>query len=150
MLASAFSQTLSSPTGVMRHGRLPSFYDSFSWAKEVSFLLLIILITIFLIVGDLRMNLNGLKIDQCCPLCMTSHAFVHWSSFRDAFVSLTTRSFQCPLCLTSIQVGNFERNGQKGKKMHLSKKGTYFRGWTSLHSTWSPTICATRCKYKRC
>jgi len=50
-----------------------------------------------------NMNLNGLKIDQSCPLCTAGHAFVHWSAFRDAFVSLTTRSFQCPLCLTSIQ-----------------------------------------------
>ena len=48
-------------------------------------------------------DLNSLKIDQACPLCSTAKTFNHWSTFRDAFVSLTTRSFDCPLCLTSVQ-----------------------------------------------
>ena len=40
---------------------------------------------------------------QACPLCSHDQAFHDWSGYRDAFVSLSTRSFNCPICLSSIQ-----------------------------------------------
>lgn len=38
-----------------------------------------------------------------CPLCFHLGVFKDWSSYRDSFVSLTTRSFPCPACHVQIQ-----------------------------------------------
>ena len=40
---------------------------------------------------------------QDCPLCFHSKVFQEWSGYRDAFVSLSTRNFSCPICCSSIQ-----------------------------------------------
>ena len=44
-----------------------------------------------------------LKEYQDCPLCFHSNVFNEWSGYRDAFVSLTTRNFSCPICLSNVQ-----------------------------------------------
>ena len=40
---------------------------------------------------------------QDCPLCFHPNVFNEWASYRDAFVSLTTRNFDCPICHSTIQ-----------------------------------------------
>ena len=40
---------------------------------------------------------------QDCPLCFHGKVFSEWSGYRDAFVSLTTRTFICPICSSIIQ-----------------------------------------------
>ena len=44
-----------------------------------------------------------LQSNQDCPLCLHPKVFTEWSAYRDAFVSLTTRNFPCPICLSSVQ-----------------------------------------------
>lgn len=40
---------------------------------------------------------------QDCPLCFHGKVFSEWSGYRDAFVSLTTRAFNCPICSSNVQ-----------------------------------------------
>ena len=53
--------------------------------------------------GSLNINNVILQNSQDCPLCFHPNVFNEWSSYRDAFVSLTTRNFNCPICHSSVQ-----------------------------------------------
>ena len=52
---------------------------------------------------DSNMNNVMLHSSQDCPLCFHPNVFNDWASYRDAFVSLTTRNFTCPICNSCIQ-----------------------------------------------
>ena len=41
---------------------------------------------------------------QDCPLCFSKGVFAAWNQLKDALVSLSTRTFTCPLCF-SLQEG---------------------------------------------
>lgn len=40
---------------------------------------------------------------QECPLCFNKGPFEDWVALKDALITLTTRSFDCPLCLSNIE-----------------------------------------------
>ena len=44
------------------------------------------------------------KMAQDCPLCFSKGVFASWNCLKDSLVSLSTRSFTCPLCY-SVQEG---------------------------------------------
>ena len=50
-------------------------------------------------------NINNVMLhsSQDCPLCFHPNVLNDWASYRDAFVSLTTRNFTCPICHSCIQ-----------------------------------------------
>ena len=52
---------------------------------------------------DSNINNVMLQSSQDCPLCFHPNVFNDWASYRDAFVSLTTRNFTCPICNSCIQ-----------------------------------------------
>ena len=53
--------------------------------------------------GNWNTNNVILQNSQDCPLCFHPNVFNEWASYRDAFVSLTTRNFNCPICHSSVQ-----------------------------------------------
>ena len=40
---------------------------------------------------------------QDCPLCFSKSVFTQWTNLKDSLVSLSTRTFTCPLCFGTSQ-----------------------------------------------